>query len=148
MRKRILIGLSLFAILAVTLVGWRHIASEKSRLERWLGTSIPSSGSDFHVWFRQVPGTYQAELIARFQIPKSDFGQLVERLGLSQSHAMSSGWLLPTNFNTDTGVAWWHPPANQPDRFSAATNGFHLTCVWDSGLVYLRKTGAFGSPWK
>jgi hypothetical protein len=142
------VGLILLAVFVLGLVAWRHFSTERDRLEKLLGTTIPRSASEFHVWVRQVPGTFQAELIARFRIPRADFDRLVNDMGLSQSHGIGSGWPLPTNFNTDTNVTWWHPPENQPERFSVATNGFKLTCVWNNDLVYLRKTGAFGSTWK
>jgi hypothetical protein len=146
--RGVIIGFLALAIICSLAWGWQHLRSERHRLALLLHTQLPSSAHGVRTWYRQVPGTYQAELIARMELPRSEFDLLVQRMGLHNANQTGEGWDLPTRFNTDASVTWWNPPDNQVNRYYLSTNGYQVTCIWHEGTVYILKQGGFGSPWR
>ena len=134
------------AVLASAVHLWQQSRSSTNQTQRWLGVKLPSAAFDVRCWFEQSPGTYQAELITRFRLPKEALPQLVQALRLNAADNMT-GWMLPTYWYSDSGVNWWNPPKEQPERFYLNTNGVETICVWHEGYTYIRKKGGFGSPW-
>lgn len=143
------IGISAVALALVCGIAWswQYLGSERCRLSRLLSVRVPTSAVEIHIWYRQIPGTYQAELIARMGLPRDEFDLLVQRMGLRKANPIGDGWSLPTRFNTDSSVTWWDPPTEQVNRYYLATNGFQVSCLWNEGTVYILKQGGFGSPW-
>jgi len=119
----------------------------KGKVEQWLGIQLPESASEFHYYYSQAPGYYQAILFTRFKISESDFISLMMGAGFDKANKTTLVQKLPTDFNLDPRVQWWNPPQDQSDRFFLSTNNIETICVWYSGYAFFEKNGAFGSMW-
>lgn len=121
-------------------------SNPKRQVAHWLGASVPKEASDFHYYYTQAPGYYQARLFVRMRISKQDFLLLMNRIGAIKDETGTSSQKLPTNFNIDRSITWWNPPQTQDELFFVRTNdAFNVTCVWNADYGYIEKVGPFGA---
>lgn len=147
--RKILVWLCILALLLLGWRGaraWRQSRSPKMQLEALLRVKLPNSASELHFWYYQVPGYYQADLLARFRLGHEEFLRMMQAQHVTFVGA-SDAWRLPTKFDTDPTVTWWNPPSDQPERFCDDKKGVWTIYVWHDGYLYVRKHGGFGSAW-
>jgi hypothetical protein len=132
-------------VIVVTIVLSAPRATDKTRVEKWLGVKLPQSVSAVHFWYDQAPGSYQARLYCRFQLPRDEFLVLMSHSRFQEEGTNS--WTLPINLPTRAPIMWWDPPAVQTGVFAKRSGGESVAYLWCRGYVYVEKIGGFGSLW-
>ena len=140
----IILGCTGLGILFVDTVVFSR--SPRRKLEHYLGVALPRSATDVRIWYYQAPGYYEAELLARFRIPRADFLQMMAKMKVNMADPTHSP-KLPKVASTAGSTKWWTPPTDQPERFCQSGANVRTIYLWADGYVYVEKSGSFGSAW-